>query len=111
MTASRDTLFFSHLQCIRLGKVGHPAHLHGEPHVHHLGSNVTERQVADHHLLHLSGIREADVLDGGQRGPRDLRGETRWESSTTMQCDMRLEHFALLYSWEQKQVLRLFSVS
>lgn len=45
--ASKDTLGLvsfpdtnSHLECIRLGKVGHPAHLHGEPHVHHLGSNV-----------------------------------------------------------------------
>lgn len=55
--------------------MGHPAHLHGEPHVHHLRGDVAERQVADHHLLRLSGVREADVPDGGQRRPRDLRGE------------------------------------
>lgn len=70
--------------------MGHPAHLHGEPHVHHLGSDVAERQVADHHLLHLSGVREADVLDGGQRGPRDLKGEMSGvgESLSAMQCDV-----------------------
>lgn len=76
----------THLECVRLGEVGHPSHLHGEPHVHHLCGDVAERQVADHHLLHLSGGCKANVTDGGQRSPRDLR--VRQGENTLIQCSV-----------------------
>lgn len=45
-----------HLQCVWLGEVGCPSDLHGDPDVHHLSSDVAERQVADNYLLRLGGF-------------------------------------------------------
>lgn len=46
----------SHLQRVGLGEVGEPAHSHGDPDVHHLGSDVAQREVADHHFLRHAGV-------------------------------------------------------
>lgn len=67
----------SHLQRIRLGEVGKPPHPQGDPHVHHLGSDVAEGEVADHHLLGHGGVRQTHVVAGGQRRPQELVGGGR----------------------------------
>lgn len=63
----------SHLQGVGLSEVSHPSHLHGDPDVDHLGRDVAQRQVADHHLLSLGGRGETHVLGGGVSGPGQLR--------------------------------------
>lgn len=69
-----NTTDVSHLQCIRLSEVGRPSDPHGDPDVDHLSGDVAERQVADHHLLTLRGVRQSHVTAGGERGPRQLEG-------------------------------------
>lgn len=64
----------SHLQCIGLGEVGDPPHPQGDPHVHHLGSDVAEGEVADHHLLGHGGVPQTHMVAGGQRRPQELVG-------------------------------------
>lgn len=68
-----NTTDLSHLQCIWLSKVCHPSDLHGDPHVDHLGGDVAEWQVADHHLLCQSSVFKTHVTAGGERSPSNLR--------------------------------------
>lgn len=64
----------SHLQRVGLGEVCVAAHSHGDPHVHHLGSDVAERKVADHHFLRHGGVFQTQVVGGGERRPQELEG-------------------------------------
>lgn len=64
----------SHLQRVGLGEVCEPAHSHGDPDVHHLGSDVAQRKVADHHFLRHGGVCQTGVMDGRERCPHNLGG-------------------------------------
>lgn len=59
----------SHLQGVGLSEESHPSDLYGDPDVDHLGRDVAQRQVADHHLLSLGGRGETHMLGGGVSGP------------------------------------------
>lgn len=67
----------AHLQGVRLRKEGSSAHLHGEPDVDHLRSDVAQGQVADHHLLGRVRLSQPHVLSRGVGCPRQLREEGR----------------------------------
>lgn len=69
-------LFFtaaaSHLQGVWMSKVGRSSDPHGDPDVNHLSCYVTQRQVAHHRLLSLSGVCEMHMFAGGEGGPCNL---------------------------------------
>lgn len=54
--------------------------LYVHPDIQHLGRNVTEGEVADHHLLLFSGVRQAHVPGHHPGRPRDL--EHKWQTVT-----------------------------
>ena len=67
-----------YLESIWVGKVDGSGKGHGDPHVHHLGGHVAEREVTDQHL-HAVG----EVHQGGRRvgRPCQLHVHKREESS------------------------------
>lgn len=69
-----------HLESVWLREVDGRPDLHVHPDIQHLGRNVAEREVADHHLLLFSGVREAQVPGHHPGRPRDL--EHKWGAVT-----------------------------
>lgn len=84
----------SHLQRVGLGEVCEPAHSHGDPDVHHLGGDVAQRKVADHHFLRHGGVCQTGVMDGRERRPHNLGGRGRGNAITHKMGQNRRGYFS-----------------